>query len=160
MVGGMFVRGNVLVGKCLVREVSGRGIAVRGNVRRGSVCRGFALGEVSVEEVSGRETVLQSSETVVRRSFKYFTKITGTHLCQNLFLIKLQISASLLRFCNFEYAIISQLTFTCSMPTKETLEKEVKYVYGKTKLICWSTGTADPISYFKQKLNIILQNFG
>ena len=97
MVGGMFVRGNVLVGKCLVREVSGRGIAVRGNVRRG-----FALGEVSVEEVSGRETVLQSSETVVRRSFKYFTKITGKHLCQNLFLIKLQISASLLRFCNFE----------------------------------------------------------
>ena len=80
MVGGMFVRGNVLVGKCLVREVSGRGIAVRGNVRRGSVCRGFALGEVSVEEVSGRETVLQSSETVVRRSFKYFTKITGKHL--------------------------------------------------------------------------------
>ena len=155
MVGGMSVRGNVLVGKCLVREVSGRGIAVRG-----SVCRGFVLGEVSVGEVSGRETVLQSSEIAVRRSLKNFTKITGKHLCQNLFLIKLQISASLPRFCNFEYAIISQLTFTCSMATKETLEKEVKHVYGKTKLICWSTSTADPISYFKQKLNIILQNFG
>ena len=35
-------------------------VHVRGNVRRGSVSRGFVLGEVSVSEVPGRETVLQS----------------------------------------------------------------------------------------------------
>ena len=43
------------MGKCPVGELS-----VWGGVRRGSVSRGFVLGEVSVEEVSGRETVQQS----------------------------------------------------------------------------------------------------
>ena len=60
MVGEMSVRGYVLVGKCPVRELSFGELSVRGNVRRGSVCRKFVLGEVSVGEVSGRETVLQS----------------------------------------------------------------------------------------------------
>ena len=55
MVGEMSVRGNVLVGKCPVGELS-----IRGNVRRRSVRQGFILGEVSVGEASGRETVLQS----------------------------------------------------------------------------------------------------
>ena len=55
MVGEMPVRGNVLVGKCPVGEVFFGELSVRGNV-----CRGFVLGEVSVGEVSGRETVLQS----------------------------------------------------------------------------------------------------
>ena len=60
MVGKVSVRGNVLVGKCPVWEVFFGELSVRGNVRRGSVSRGFVLWEVSVGEVSGRETVLQS----------------------------------------------------------------------------------------------------
>ena len=60
MVGEMSVRGNVLAGKCPVGEESFGEVSVRGNVRRGSVSRGFVLGEVSVSEVPGRETVLQS----------------------------------------------------------------------------------------------------
>ena len=34
-------------------------MSVRGNVGRGSVSRGFVLGEVSVGDVPGRQTVLQ-----------------------------------------------------------------------------------------------------
>ena len=65
MVGEMSVRVNVLVGKCQVGPVSFGELSVRENVRRGSVhrgtvSRGFLLGELSVWEVSGQETVLQS----------------------------------------------------------------------------------------------------
>ena len=60
MVGEMSVRGNVLVGECPIGEVSVRGNVHRGSVRRGSVSQGIVLGEVSVVELSGRLTVLQS----------------------------------------------------------------------------------------------------
>ena len=49
-----------LVGNCPVGELSVWGNVGRGGVRRRSVSRGFVLGEVSVGEVSGQETVLQS----------------------------------------------------------------------------------------------------
>ena len=48
-------RGNILVGKCPVGEASVGKVFGRGSVSRGSI-----FGEVSVGELSNRETVLQS----------------------------------------------------------------------------------------------------
>ena len=48
-------------GKCLSGEMSSRGSDLRG-----SVSRGFVLEEEPVREVSGRETVLQSFEIVIK----------------------------------------------------------------------------------------------
>ena len=44
-------------GKCPVGEMSVRGNVCQGSVRWESVSRGIVLGEVSVGELSGRETV-------------------------------------------------------------------------------------------------------
>ena len=67
----MFVRGNVLVGKCPVGEVflgnypvgelSVRGNVHRGSFRWGSVSRGIALGEVSVGELAAYHIFLQAT---------------------------------------------------------------------------------------------------
>ena len=59
--GEMSQWGNVQPGKYPLGKCRFGELPVRGNVRRGSVSRGFVLGELSVGEVPGRETVLQSS---------------------------------------------------------------------------------------------------
>ena len=76
MVGEMFVRGNVLAGKCPVGEESFGEVSVRGNVRRGSVSRGFVLGEVSGRETGlEKQTCKQTCESCIYRHFRkcYFT---------------------------------------------------------------------------------------
>ena len=121
--GEMSQWGNVQSGKCPVGELPFGEMSV-GEVSDGDLPSGKCqLGKCPVGKLSYNR-LKQSSGGVLNISQK---SQENTCLCQNLFLIKLQISASLPRFCNFEYAIISQLTFTCSMPTKETLEKEVKW---------------------------------
>ena len=63
MVGEMSGRGNGLVRKCPIGKASVGKCPVGELSGRGSVSRGSVLGEVSVGELSSRETVLQSNNT-------------------------------------------------------------------------------------------------
>ena len=76
------------MGKCPVGQVSGRGsvrsgkwpvgvLSGRGSGRRGDVSRGSILGEVSVGELSSRETVLQTIMIFILLLFKSLVILEG-----------------------------------------------------------------------------------
>ena len=74
---GSLRRASVRSGKWPVGELSGRGSGRRGIVRRGDVSQGSILGDVSVGELSSRETVLQTIMVFILLLFKSLVILEG-----------------------------------------------------------------------------------